>query len=408
MAETIDPKVLEILIKRINDNVKKEGECLISQHRTPYVRHKSKEYNIAKTVAQYYKKTTIAKSYMSRPTCNNSRCIEPLHLKFVSQGNPSTKEEIIALMQSRSTTSSDNSGCKILSCNKNHQGYGRWEIDGKRYSLGRVIIWVYGHWDKITDLAAELDAAHMCRTLTCITPNHYELVTRSINMQHKIRDGTSTRGEAHPNAKLSEDTVIKIMDTWKPKDHVDYKSPKQRAEIFQVDRQIIYSIDDRTNWNHLEHPNGIQPKTRKPPKKLTSQIRLSNEKLLKRLKTLSRPNTEINQFTGTPCVGLGNQQLKKDHELFYKERIFPQQSLHVIFRPARSLSTKQKLDTFVEPRHVLILVTSAGELQKRMLPTSAHTEPAANVSQFRMLDIFVVQKLRELNSQKSTVCLAIT
>lgn len=301
MSPSVDSKTLEILLKRINKKTIQKEHCRFSlAHQNRKIGYKGRTLDIARLLWQRHNQMDIPLYYTFQPTCGNHMCIQPSHLKFGRNGNPTEKEDIKALMHLRSTPDGE---CRILQCGTDRKGYGLWSIAGKRYALQRVVIWLHGKWNNVLDMPSDLHAAHLCRNLTCINPKHYELVTRKVNMGHKVRDGTLIRGQNCHLAKMTENTAKAIIDSWRPKKHPEHLKIKDRAKKFGVSSTIVTQIDGRRRWNHLPHPNQ-RPLPNKKKVKTATEVHLSPEdciEIIKRLKDRSSVNSTLNEFTQTPC-----------------------------------------------------------------------------------------------------------
>lgn len=95
---------------------------------------------------------------------------------------------------------------------------------------------------------------HRCKQKTCIEPTHLEWGTNADNASDKIRDGTTLVGASNPAAKIDENVAQQIKDSWRPQDHEEYKSQRQRALFFGVSASIVDSIDSGRRWKHLPGP----------------------------------------------------------------------------------------------------------------------------------------------------------
>ena len=79
--------------------------------------------------------------------------------------------------------------------------------------------------------------------------NHFENLrwsTRSENMLDKNRHGTATRGESHPDAKLTEDQALQILASDEPHPVL--------AERFRVSSYTVWSVRRGKTWKHLDRP----------------------------------------------------------------------------------------------------------------------------------------------------------
>lgn len=97
---------------------------------------------------------------------------------------------------------------------------------------------------------------HMCKTKSCINPDHLELGTQIQNaFDDMIRDGTILRGDKHTNAKITSDLASKIKLSYVKKGETGYRTQKERAAQFGVTDTLVSSIDRGATWAHLPGPN---------------------------------------------------------------------------------------------------------------------------------------------------------
>lgn len=121
-------------------------------------------------------------------------------------------------------------------------GYGRVYVDGRSMTASRYICeLVHGPPD-----SPFKEAAHACRNRSCINPRHLGWATPAENQMHRVRDGTSNRGEAHGNAKLTNEDVVRIRKLaaggW---------TEAALAEKFDVNRVTIHYVVKRATWVHI-------------------------------------------------------------------------------------------------------------------------------------------------------------
>jgi hypothetical protein len=89
-----------------------------------------------------------------------------------------------------------------------------------------------------------LEILHSCRSKNCLNPAHLTSDTHAKNMGDMIRDGTSTRGENHPQAILTDEQVREILRR---------STEKRRilGEEFGVAHSVISRIIHRKSWKHI-------------------------------------------------------------------------------------------------------------------------------------------------------------
>lgn len=97
--------------------------------------------------------------------------------------------------------------CLIWPFRKNRDGYGTLKVDGKMTRANRYVCGLV----KGSPPTPKHEAAHSCGHESCISPIHLSWKTRTENEADKIAHGTRLRGEQHPQAKLTEADVRKIL-----------------------------------------------------------------------------------------------------------------------------------------------------------------------------------------------------
>ena len=91
----------------------------------------------------------------------------------------------------------------------------------------------------------DLQIRHKCKFKACVNPSCLESGTPEQNMRDKKRDGTQSKGENHPNAKITEKTAKAI------KVSKGDGSVNQRAKKFGVSVCTVTHIDRGKSWNHV-------------------------------------------------------------------------------------------------------------------------------------------------------------
>lgn len=91
----------------------------------------------------------------------------------------------------------------------NRSGYGNITIDGKLHMPHRLVcIAMHG-----APPSFEHEVAHACGNSACCNPLHLRWATKKENAADKRLHGTQKSGEAHHNAKLSNEAVAYIRDS---------------------------------------------------------------------------------------------------------------------------------------------------------------------------------------------------
>ena len=87
---------------------------------------------------------------------------------------------------------------------------------------------------------------HLCKTKTCVEPQHINPGTYQQNQEHRVRDGTDMKGEKHPCAKINDETAKQIYLAG-----IAGESAKERAIRFGAHINTVRSIDRLEQWSHV-------------------------------------------------------------------------------------------------------------------------------------------------------------
>ena len=138
-----------------------------------------------------------------------------------------------------------NGECWEWQAAKSIKGYGRFKVNGRLLLPHRCSYEL--HYGEIPE---GLWVLHHCDNPSCVNPEHLFLGTRSDNMIDCFRKGRWVNnvllGEAHPDAKLTNDEVLSIRQSYK-----DGCKQKELALSFGVGRQCISKIVTRETWKHI-------------------------------------------------------------------------------------------------------------------------------------------------------------
>lgn len=141
-------------------------------------------------------------------------------------------------------------------------GYGSFTLYPPGKKRGHVqaqrVAWVATH-GPIPD---GLQALHRCDNPPCCNPAHLFLGTGLDNMRDKVAKGrhvsgmalhpeSALRGEAHPNAILTEADVAWIRSVYEPGRHKRAWTQRAIAEKFGVHRDTIKKAASGTYWKHV-------------------------------------------------------------------------------------------------------------------------------------------------------------
>lgn len=99
----------------------------------------------------------------------------------------------------------DSNGCMLWIDKPNKRGYGRLQLRQRNVRAHRVSLWLAAG----DPPAGKPEAAHSCRSKTCVAPAHLSWKSRKGNSDDRKRDGTLPCGERNANAKL---TAVQVKD----------------------------------------------------------------------------------------------------------------------------------------------------------------------------------------------------
>ena len=132
----------------------------------------------------------------------------------------------------------------------NHKGYLRYAIklkNGKERQLfiHRLLMICYNYIENHEEMQVNhIDGNKLNNNL-----NNLEWITNEDNMKHAVKNNLIAHqiGESNPCNKLSEQTVLEIIDHLLNKD----MSVSDMAEIYNCSKSTIYAIKGKRNWRYL-------------------------------------------------------------------------------------------------------------------------------------------------------------
>jgi predicted DNA-binding protein (UPF0251 family) len=144
------------------------------------------------------------------------------------------------------------SGCWIFMGALNHFGYGIAGTGRRGDPVDRVHRITYKHFKG--EIPIGMFVCHTCDIPSCCNPNHLFLGTSQDNvndMVKKKRNSLPPRnphvvGSVHPNAKLNEDQVLEIRDSYRKG-----MTQKILAQQYGVARQTISKIVNNKRFKHV-------------------------------------------------------------------------------------------------------------------------------------------------------------
>jgi hypothetical protein len=133
--------------------------------------------------------------------------------------------------------------CWLWTAAKYNNGYGVIHYEGRNQGAHRVSWQLHNR-----DIPSGMCVCHKCDNPACVNPNHLWLGTVKDNMRDKSRKGHAG-GERHPSARLTEEDVKQIRDTYVPY--------SRTFGIYALGRKFgvcaghIHSIIHRKSWSHI-------------------------------------------------------------------------------------------------------------------------------------------------------------
>lgn len=134
------------------------------------------------------------------------------------------------------------SGCWEWQGSKSDTGYGCF-YDGRAYHAHRYA-WIQANGP----IPAGLLVLHMCDNRACVNPDHLLLGTHEDNSRDMVEKGRqrgprTTAGEAHGEAKLTEDAVREIRSST--------LTGRALAARFGVDESTVSLVRRGKSWTHV-------------------------------------------------------------------------------------------------------------------------------------------------------------
>lgn len=131
-------------------------------------------------------------------------------------------------------------GCIEWTGSKFGTGYGKFMVDGKRYSAHR---WAYERF--VGPIPEGMVIRHKCGNRPCVNPAHLEVGTQKQNCEDTVAHGRSARGEKSGMAKLTEKEVSEIYQI---APHLTYA---EIAAMYNVTKWNIEAIARGVTWSWL-------------------------------------------------------------------------------------------------------------------------------------------------------------
>ena len=248
-------------------------------------------------------------------TCQNPKCNEITHLRVISKSIIPSREQIWKRLLKHGKRNEN--GCLIWQGSRHGPGnYGQSGIKGYHGGVHKISFWVHNkQYDTIQDIPkmngdVHLSIRHICNDSLCFEPTHLVLGEMYENSyDDKIIAGTLARGTKNPRCTITEELARKIKLSKRNINEKGYKSQSKRAKKFGVSKSIVTSIDSGKTWAWLPDRDGnTSSKTRMKNRiyRKTVKERVWTESMWKeadkKLLSMSKRDTENNEFMGTPCI----------------------------------------------------------------------------------------------------------
>jgi len=139
-------------------------------------------------------------------------------------------------------------GCWICTSHAfNTYGYAQTKFNGKIKLIHRLM-----YENKHGPIPKEMCACHKCDNPNCINPDHIFIGSNKNNSEDMVQKGRQShigspglKGESHPQSKLTESDVIKIINE-------KLLTQKQLSVNYGVSQAVISKIRLRQSWKHIE------------------------------------------------------------------------------------------------------------------------------------------------------------
>lgn len=129
-------------------------------------------------------------------------------------------------------------GCWIWPGRATNAGYCQLTVEKKSVLAHRLSYLTF-----VGPIATGMCVCHKCDVRACVRPDHLFLGTYQDNHHDMIHKGRNSRGEARPDAKLTEEAVKAIR--------VDTRIIKEIAEAYGVCMSVVGNVKTRKTWKHV-------------------------------------------------------------------------------------------------------------------------------------------------------------
>lgn len=141
----------------------------------------------------------------------------------------------------------DGDDCLPWPYGRSSSGYGSINVGGTMVPAHRYVC-TLAHGEPPTQ---RHEAAHICgqgRNNGCVNPKHLSWKTPAENAADKNLHGTKLVGEAHPNAKISDDQARMAIRM------KGVKPAREIADELGVSRNYVYRLQGGNRWAFLQAP----------------------------------------------------------------------------------------------------------------------------------------------------------
>lgn len=156
----------------------------------------------------------------------------------------------------------DKNGCwNCTSHTLDKDGYPRYKINGKCTRIHRIMYEKYN-----SEIPEGLWVLHKCDNPTCINPEHLYVGTAQDNTNDMVQRNRNVTcpGEKHGNSKLTEEQVIKIINS--------SLNSTELSKEYGIPRRYVGAIQRGEKWEYLFKQNKVQ--------KVNRQQKLSDIQIL--------------------------------------------------------------------------------------------------------------------------------
>lgn len=129
-------------------------------------------------------------------------------------------------------------GCIEWTASTDLKGYGCFRSMPGQYRAPRVSYILFKG-----EIPEGLSVLHSCDNPACVNPDHLRVGTPAENSADMVHRGHSTRGSKQPNAKLDEDSALRIFR--------DLRRYKEIAEEYDVSVSTVCAIKKGARWGYV-------------------------------------------------------------------------------------------------------------------------------------------------------------